>query len=275
MVACAEAPMSEETDDFILASAYGIPLYNSDVRKAIPKSSIKQDSASLVQNYINKWIQQQVMLHNAKENLTPEEQDFSAQMEDYRNSLLLYTYERKLINLNLDTTVNDDEIEAYYMDNREQFELKGNIVKFDYVKIPRESGQARDVRNMLRPGIERDSLALMEYCQRYSTDYWLAEDWVFLQDLLETIPLEIDNEENFLRRTTFTETRDDEYIFMLRINDFKTTDSIPPLVFEKENIRNIIINSRKLELLERLRQKDIDEAFSNKAAEIYKKPVIQ
>jgi hypothetical protein len=196
-------------------------------------------------------------------------------MEEYRNSLLLYTYERELVRMNLDTVVDDTEIQEYFENNQQQFELKSNIVRFDYVKLPRRSRQKNEFRRMLKPDIERDYQALLDHCQKYSTDYWLANEWTLLYDLLENIPISPDNEENFLRRTTFTETEDDDFVYMLRINDFKTTDSIPPLEFEKQNIRNIIINSRKLELVEKLRQKDIDAAFANKEAVVYKNPLIQ
>ena len=89
------------------------------------------------------------------------------------------------------------------------------------------------------------------------------------------MPLYPDNEENFLRRTKYTETSDDDFVYLLRINDYKTKDSIPPLDFEKDNIRNIIINSRKLDLLEKRRKQDIDEAFRNNEAEILEVEPIQ
>jgi hypothetical protein len=275
VVACMEIPVAEQTDDVVLATVYGNSLYLSEVSHIVPKNIGGPDSAAMIKNYIHKWIQQQVMLHNAKTSLSPEEQDFSRQIEEYRNSLLLYSYERKLIGMNLDTLVADDEIAKYYQENQGQFELMGNIVKFDYVKLPKNSRRVRDFRQLLKPGQETDSLMLLDQCQKYSTDYWLAYDWVFLEDLLDNVPFDPDNEENFLRRTTYTETSDEDYFYLLRINDFKTTDSIPPLAFEKENIRNIILNSRKQKLLERLRQKEIDEALNNKEALIFKNPDMQ
>jgi len=273
--ACGRLRSDVEEEEPIIAQAYGAKLYLSEANQILPRNISSQDSANLVQNYINKWVQQQILLHNAIENLNPEEQDFSRQLDEYRNSLLLYSYEKKLIRENLDTVVTDAEIQQYYNDNRSQFELKGNIVKFDFVKLVVKSKFIKDFRRMLKPGNVQDSTELLDACQKHSTDYWLADEWVFLQDLLDVIPLNPDNEEHFLRRTTFTETKDDDFVYLLRINDFKTTDSIPPLAFERENIMNIIINSRKLDLLERLRQKDIDDAFMNNEAEIFNNQIIQ
>ena len=275
LMACARQYHTDIPDDPVLARAYGNKLYLSEVTRIIPRNIQGTDSISMVSNYINKWVQKQIMIHNAKENLSPDEQDFTPQLEEYRNSLMLYKYERKLIDQYLDTLVSDDEILDYYRRNRDQFELKGNIVKFDYVKLPEKSRQLKDFRKLLKSKNLTDSVKLSDYCQKYSTDYWLAKDWVYLQDLLENMPLYPDNEENFLRRTKYTETSDDDFVYLLRINDYKTKDSIPPLDFEKDNIRNIIINSRKLDLLEKRRKQDIDEAFRNNEAEILEVEPIQ
>lgn len=275
MAACSWPGGKSDPEDPVVAIAYENKLYLSDVKDIVPVNINGQDSALFVQNYINKWLQQQILFHNARQKLAPNEQDFTRQLEEYRNSLLLYSYEKKLIHENLDTLVDFNEIEAYYRLNRSQFELKGNIVKFDFVKIPANSKRLKDFRLLLKPGSFADSTKLLDYCQNYSTDYWLTREWVFLQDLLDLMPVEPDNEENFLRRTTFLEVKEDEFIYLLRLNDFKTMDSIPPLEFEKENIRNIIINSRKLDLLEQLRQEDIDEAIRNKHAVIFNDPIMQ
>jgi len=59
------------------------------------------------------------------------------------------------------------------------------------------------------------------------------------------------------------------FYYLVRINDFKTADSISPIEFEKEKIRNIILNARKLELIELKRQEFIDQAFRSDKAKIY------
>jgi hypothetical protein len=48
-----------------------------------------------------------------------------------------------------------------------------------------------------------------------------------------------------------------------------TTDSISPLEFEKEKIRNIILNERKINLIESKREEIIDQAFKDDHAKIF------
>ncbi|MCU0370073.1 MAG: hypothetical protein MUC31_01550, partial [Bacteroidales bacterium] len=195
--------------------------------------------------------------------------DFTRQMEEYRNSLLLFSLEQKLVSQYLDTVVTLSQIEAYFMENRSQFELKGNIVKFDFVKLNKRSRQLREFRNLLKSPAAENMDRLSEYAEKYAVDYWFATKWVSFNDLLDEMPLEVDNQPLYLRRTNYAESDDSLYVYLVRINDYKTADSISPLEFEKDKIRNIILNARKIELIETKRQEFIDQAFKDDKAKVY------
>jgi hypothetical protein len=258
-----------EPEDRIVARANDKNLRISELADRIPDGLSERDSITLAENYITKWIQQEILIQKAKESLKSDEQDFSKQLDEYRNSLLLFTLEQNLVSQYLDTVVTPEQIEAYFTKNRSQFELKGNIVKFDFVKINKRSRHLREFRRLLKssdPGLEKE---LAEYAEKNATDYWFAREWISMNDLLDEMPLEVDNQALFLRRTNYAEADDSVYIYLVRINDFKTADSISPLEFEREKIRNIILNGRKLNLIEKKRQEFIDQAFKDDKAKIY------
>jgi hypothetical protein len=112
-------------------------------------------------------------------------------------------------------------------------------------------------------------MRLTAYAEKIATDYWFATEWVSFNDLLDVMPLEMDNQALFLRRTTYAETTDSLYTYLVRINDYKTADSTSPVEFERDKIRNIILNTRKNELIERKRQEFINQAFRDDNAKIY------
>jgi hypothetical protein len=244
-------------------------LNKSEITQRIPDGMNERDSMTLAQNYINKWIQNEILTRKAIESLNSDEQDFTQQMEDYRNSLLLFALEQKLVKMYLDTNVTEQEIVRYYDENRSQFELKGNILKFDFVKLKKRSRYLSEFRRMLKASDFQSRERLLEYAEKNALDYWFATEWVSLNQLLDEMPLEIENQPLFLRRTTYAETDDSLFVYLLRINDYRTSDSLSPLEFERDKIRNIILNSRKINLLETKRQEIIDEAFKKDEAQIY------
>lgn len=268
LVACTNLFRADD-EDRVVARANDKELRISEVSERIPDGLPERDSITLAENYISKWIQNEILTQKAKETLKSNEQDFSKQMEEYRNSLLLFSLEQKLVSQYLDTVITQQEIEAYYLENRSQFELKGNIVKFDFIKISKRSRHTREFRNLLKADSEESMGRLADYAEKNATDYWFAREWVSFNDLLDEMPLEVDNQELFLRRNSYAEATDSLFIYLVRINDFKTSDSISPLEFEKDKIRNIILNARKIDLIERKRQEFIDQAFKDDKAKIF------
>ena len=268
LVSCTRIFQSSE-DDPVVARAEDRYLNKSEITSRIPDGLIERDSLTLAQNYINKWVQNEILITKARESLSNDEQDFTQQMEEYRNSLLLFALEQKLVRLYLDTNVTDLEIENYYRDNRSQFELKGNILKFDFIKLKKRSRYIGEFRRLLKDSDVEAREKLRTYAEKNALDYWFATEWVSLNQLLDEMPLEVENQALFLRRTTYAETDDSLFVYLMRVNDYRTTDSISPLEFERDKIRNIILNARKINLLETKRQEIIDAAFKKGDAEIY------
>ena len=256
-------------DDPVVARAGDKYLKISDIDSRIPVGMSERDSLTLAQNYINKWIQNEILTQKAKGYLSSSEQDFTQQMEEYKNSLLLFAFEQKLVNMYLDTTVTDSEIENYYQENKSRFELKGNILKFDFIKLNKRSRFLKEFRTLMKSADPENRQNLINYAEKNATDFWFPTDWIAMNQILNEMPLEVDNQPLFLRRTKYAEAEDSLFVYLLRINDYKTTDSISPLEFEKDKIRNIILNSRKIDLLDTKRKEIIDDAFQKNQAEIY------
>jgi hypothetical protein len=88
-------------------------------------------------------------------------------------------------------------------------------------------------------------------------------------DLLKEIPIQTYNKELFLQNNRFVEVSDSLNYYFLNIKDFKIRNSISPLSFEKENIKNIILNKRKLLLINSMKQDVYNDALNNNKIEIY------
>ena len=103
--------------DKIVATVYDKVLYRSDLQSVLYDGISVNDSLVRTKAFIDNWIRRQLLIHQAENNIEKSELDFSKQLEDYRNSLIIYKYESMLIEQNLDTVVSEKEIAEYIEDN--------------------------------------------------------------------------------------------------------------------------------------------------------------
>jgi hypothetical protein len=245
-------------------------LYESELKGVIPPGTAPRDSASLAQNFIDYWIRQRLILQNAEKNLSPDKTDFTRQMEEYKNSLIIYAYENELVKQKLDTLVQDEEIEQYYDANQANFQLKDNIVRVQYIKVPLRSANKIQLKKLLMSDDSRDKTLLSELCEKNAADYYLDDNnWLVFNDLLAQVPIKTYNQEEFLRNHRELEYQDSLYTYLVRFKDFKIKESISPLSFEKDRIRNIILNKRKIDMINKMHQDIYERAQKKNEIEIY------
>lgn len=259
-----------KSKDRIVARVNETYLYHKDLNGVLPKNISKSDSTELINEYIENWVKQQLLIKQAEKNLTEEDQDFTKQLEDYKNSLLIYKYEAQLVKQNLDTLITDDEIADYYEKNKSNFELKENIVKVIYVKVPKtvSTAQARVLINSYRP---QDLKRLQDFCAKNAVNYYLDDQsWLLFNDILKEIPIKTYNQEEYLKNNRVIEIQDSNFSYLLNIKGFMIKEGISPLSFEEDRIRNIIINKRKLKLIEDMKNDIYNNAVKKGTFEIIK-----
>lgn len=265
---CEPTPVSDK--GAVLAKAYGNYLYESDLIDVIPSGTPARDSLLLTKNFIDNWIKNRLLIHQAERNLTPKQLDFNKELEDYRNSLIVFAYESELIKQNLDTVVEEAEIEQYYLENILNFSLKHNIVRAIYVGLPYQADEISMFRDLMTnpDTLLLDSLDM--YSRQYAINYHLNDEtWLRFDQLLNLIPIEIYNQESFLKTNTYIEIEDDQVTYLLLIRDFMVSESLSPLQLVRNNIKNIILNKRKRVLINEMKNNLIEQATREHVYEIY------
>ncbi|MEI7595962.1 MAG: hypothetical protein WCK02_09460 [Bacteroidota bacterium] len=246
-------------------------LYKNELSKLVPTGLTKQDSIVFVQNYINSWIKQNLLLSTAEKNLPTDQKDFQNLIDEYRNSLLIFTYEKELVRQKLDTSVTDAQIEKYYKENQNQFQLKYNIIKVLYVKVPLKAPDLQNLKKYLKSDNEVDRTKLEDYCHKYAINYFLDnESWLVFDDFLKEVPITTYDQENYLKNNRFVEIKDSTSQYFVNIKGFQIKESISPFNFEKDNIKSLILNQRKLELIDKMGTQIFVDAQKKGNFEIYK-----
>jgi len=265
-----EKTADTNTGQKAIARVFEKNLYAEDIKEILPRNTSPKDSAIFVKGFIQQWITNELLLHQAEGNLPEDDKNIQKEIDDYRKNLLVYRYETELVHQKLDTAVSMQEIETYYNAHTQNFMLKENIVKVCYVKINKKSPNADKVKKWYLSKEVKDQDNLKKYCIQYADNFFLDDNtWLLLDDVMKEIPLRDYNPELLLKTSRQIELGDSTFNYYLNIKDFKIKNNPSPLSFEKENIRQIIINKRKLSLIEQMKQSVYSQAKENNNFEIY------
>lgn len=247
-------------------------LYKDELIGIIPPGSLSQDSAGLVEAYIESWIRKQLIIQEAARKMDINELEIERKILDYRYSIIAHEFQTYHIKQNLDTAVAKSEIEKYYHDNIDNFILKQNIVQATFIKVPKTAPQTEKVKDMLLSRREKDERELKSYCLSFSAAYHISDSsWMVFDDLVRNSPItEIPNKIQFLKANPYYETSDDSYLYFLKVDNYRITDNVSPLKFVQDDIKTIILNKRKVELAKQLEDEIYKDAESNEKFEIFK-----
>lgn len=261
---------TDKVEENAIARVKNKILYASEIEGVIPKAASKEDSLLIANNFIQKWIRENLILQKAELNLKASQKDFQKQLEDYRNTLVVYTYEEQLINQLLDTNVSAKEIKEYYEQNQHNFNLKNDIVKVRYIKVPKKAPKIKKIRKFYRSTKKEDVEKLTEYVHQFAEKFYLNEDqWLLFDEVLKEIPIQVSDKKGYLKNVQHTEIEDSLSYYFVYIKNYKLEEDVAPLSFEKYNIKKIIINKRKLNLINEIKNDLYQEAIRKKEFEIY------
>tara|TARA_B100000902_G_scaffold399391_1_gene470018 strand:+ start:878 stop:1714 length:837 start_codon:yes stop_codon:yes gene_type:complete len=256
----------EGEDENVLARVGNSALYKKDILY----SPSLGDSAEVYSSQVSLWIKKQLVLNSAFQNdeIMSEIQN---KVDKYKESLMLFEFEKYLFSSSDKIEISSQEIGNYYEDNIEDFILPFNLVKALYVKVPIDAPSINTFRNNLRKYPNSDTTEIISYCFQFAEKSFLEDStWIKFDDIMMNIPFPADIDRiRFLKSRSYYETRDDEHIHFLRILDKKFVGDFSPITFEEEIINTILLNNRKQELFDKLRDSIYNNSIRGVDYEIY------
>jgi hypothetical protein len=235
-------------------------LYASELASVIPDNLTYSDSAAKASDYITKWVRRELMLKRAEENLTVEQKDVIHELEEYRASLIIHRYQQELVKQRLDTTVTEKDIQDFYERNNTGFILQQNIVKGIYLEVNKSVDSPKQTRKWMNSDEEEPITELETYSYQYATKFdYFVERWVDFSLIESRIPIKVANTEQFLKRKKLVEISDTTNNYYLSIREFKLIGEKAPYNFVKDQIENLILNNRKMELIKELERNVLEK----------------
>lgn len=269
--ACNYFRTDEPDEGEVIARVYDRYLYRDDIRDILPANVNEVDSAALVQNYINVWAKDQLMIYKAEYNLNEQQKDFEEQITAYRNDLLKFTYRQKYIEQNLDTNISESSIREFYTANPGNFMLRENIVKTRFVIVSQDAPRMKEAREWFASAKASDEEALRNYALQYARQFSLEDtNWVSYDWLAKQIPpMPAQGQAEFLRANNRLEMQDSSNIYLVEFREYRLKDGLAPLSYSHDLIRNLLLNQRKLDLLSDLEKNLLEDAIEKEEFETY------
>lgn len=248
-------------------------LYTEDLKDLVTAGTTKEDSILLVQNFINSWATQQLLVAGAKRNLNEEKlANFQRLVEQYKRDLYSKAYLEALVSRSLNDTVSLAEAESYYSDNVEAFKLNEDLVKFRYINLDENRLDFKEIKEQFQRFNANDKRALDSISIQFKSYALNDSIWIKVSQVLHKIPVvSAENKDQLLKKSNFIQLKDSLGVYLMHINDVLLRGSTAPLEYVKPTIDQIVVNKRKLELIRDLEKDITKDAIKNNEFEVYNK----
>ena len=253
----------------VVARAGRDVLYESDVEALNITGFSAEDSARIVERYIMSWAKNRLLLDMAESQLSKADRDVEAQLEEYRQQLLVDRYEQKYVEQRLDTVVSEQEYLDFYEANPASFTTHVPLMKGRYIKMSDNSPNLNPVKSLYRSRIEEDMDRLEQLCYTSAEKYYFFEDWVGLDAVVEGTGLDVQELARVLENRSYLEKDFLGYTYLISVDDYVPAGSLSPYEYCRERIRNHILNRRKQALVTSLERNLLNDAIVSEKFVIY------
>ena len=266
-----QTPKLHTKDNPLVARVYDQQLYKSDLDNLTVDVGDPSEKANVAAQYVQSWMAKQLLIAEAEARGGHNKADIERRVLDYRYALLVHNYIEQLVNAQLDRAVTDQAIEAYYTAHPEEFALRYNIFKGRFVVIPREAPNRTKIKKLLTAQGAKNLAALKSYCFQFAKDYSLDEDaWLQWDELIQSTPWNnTQNKGKLLRRSKLLQTSDETYSYYFKINEYRTVNDPAPLAFVRDQVKDIIIYKRKVQLAKKIKEDILKKAKNNDHCTVY------
>ena len=264
---CSE-DIQTKNGNFLLARVYNKSLYIKDLEGMFPPGTSAYDSSLITNAYTQRWVREAVLLYEAENNL-PKDLNIDRLVRDYRSSLVRNNYEQVLLEQLMETKISKEELANFYDKNKIQYQLDNPIVKANVVVVPKIISVRDSLKYLWKNGTDVNLARLKNICEEYELAHILdGSKWNEWENLAIFLPRNIDFEA-FSRKGKDFIIQDGEFEVWVKILDSKKPQEIPPIEYVEEQLKRMLLLSRKTKLLEEKKEDMFDIAKRKGQIEIF------
>ena len=247
-------------------------LFQDDIVDLVPKGTSKKDSIAIVKSFIDRWATQKLLFEAAQRNIGKDKvSEFNALIDQYKVDLYTKDYIESLVIRQIDTVVTEVQIEAYYAKNKQYFKNSSELVKLRYINLVKENPKFAKIKSKFSSFTKKDRKELEQLAVQFKSYAFNDSIWVDINQVYEKIPfINLENKQKYISSGINFQYPDSTTVWLVKVNKVLPKDSPTPLEFLKPTIKQIIINNRKLDLINTIEKEITNDAIKDKKYEIYK-----
>lgn len=247
-------------------------LFQDDIVDLVPKGTSKKDSIAIVKSFIDRWATQKLLFEAAQRNIGKDKvSEFSALIDQYKVDLYTKDYIESLVIRQIDTVVTEVQIEEYYAKNKQYFKNSSELVKLRYINLVKENPKFAKIKSKFSSFTKKDRKELEQLAVQFKSYAFNDSIWVDINQVYEKIPfINLENKQKYISSGMNFQYPDSTTVWLVKVNNVLPKDSPTPLEFLKPTIKQIIINNRKLDLINTIEKEITNDAIKDNKYEIYK-----
>ena len=259
-----------EKDRVLLAKVGDEVVYLDEALQGMPQGLSGKDSTLFVQQFLKSRVKDLLLYEKAVKNI-PQSQEMEDLVENYRRSLIIYEYQQQVLNEKMQTEISESEMLDFYKSNSRRFVTEHNLVKGIFIKISKNALDLEKLKQVYKNSSTESIEKVEKYCvQNAGQVEFFYDKWISFDDIMDKIPYSISNRSDFLKIRSTLDVVEKDYCYLLYIDEYVLSGNTAPFEYVRDNVRNVMINSKKSAFLNQFEQNLFKEAESKKKIKYYK-----
>lgn len=270
LVACSKP--SQKNNSEAIARVNDNYLYRSDLENLVPPGSSKKDSVAIVKDFITRWAMQQLLMNKAEKNISKsKQQELDELISQYKNDLYTKSYLEELVMTKIDTVISNEEIEKYYNEHKNNFKTTEPLVKLRYINLIKGNVKFATINSKFLNFSKKDKLDLQKLAIQFKNYAFNDSIWVDINQVYEKLPfINQENKDKFVSAGIAYQYTNSNLVWMVKVKDVVEKNNVAPLQYIQPTIKQIILNNRKTDLINKIQTEITNDAIKDNDFEIFK-----
>ena len=246
-------------------------LFEDEISVIIDDQQEKLDSIIKVNEFINQWAINKILRSGARLNLSENRLlEINSMVYDYETELLSNSYLEALVNSTISLEVDSLKLDSLYKKNYEIFKLNEDLIQYAFIYLPNTNPDISQIRGKLRRYNQDDRVLLDSISYQFIKHSFADSVWHRRNDLYKTLSIMNNYRYKSLKKYKFFQFKDSLGLYLIKITSLLNKGEYAPIEFVSPTLEYMILNKRKVNLVNKIKKEILENAIETNKLEVYK-----